>query len=105
MGVLNTLEWKAVESSVFTSSAYRPEVRQLYLRFRDGDIYRYFDCTVEMYEAFLAAESKGRYFARHIRNRFRYEQVRYGQRRSGGPVAGQGRRGRISAAPLPTQPA
>jgi hypothetical protein len=104
MGVVNAVQWKPVESSVFTAAAYRNEARQLYLRFRDGDVYRYFDCTVEMYEVVLAAESKGRYFARHIRNRFRYEQVRYAHRRTGCPVAGQGRR-RINAGPLPTQPA
>ena len=104
MGVVNALAWKAVESSVFTSAAYRPEARQLYLRFHDGDIYRYFDCTVEMYEAFLAAESKGRYFAWQIRNRLRYEQVRYPQRRTGCWVAPQGGKGRISAGPLPKQP-
>jgi hypothetical protein len=78
MVVVNALKWEAVESSVFTCAAYRPEARQLYLRFHDGDIYRYFDCTLEMYEAFLAAESKGRFFARQIRNRRRYEQVRRG---------------------------
>lgn len=105
MGVVNALEWKAVESSVLSSAAYRPEARQLYLRFHDGDVYRYFDCTVEIYEAFLTAESQGRYFARHIRNRLRYEQVRCAQRRTGRSVTADGRRGRISAGPLPTKPA
>ena len=76
MVVRKSVEWKSVESSVFTSAAYRADVRQLYLRFRDGDIYRYFDFPVQMYKAFVAAESKGRYFARHIRNVFRYELVR-----------------------------
>jgi hypothetical protein len=82
MGVLNAVSWKAVESGLFTAAAYRPDARQLYLRFRDGNIYRYFDCTAEMYNSFLAAESKGRYFSSHIRNRFRYEQVRYVHRRT-----------------------
>jgi hypothetical protein len=90
MLVVDALEWEAVESSVFTCAAYRPEARQLYLRFRDGNIYRYFDCTLEMYEAFLAAESKGRFFARHIRSWFRYEQVRCAHRRTGRLVAGAG---------------
>jgi len=54
----------------------------MYLRFRDGDIYRYFDVPVQWYEAFLAAESKGRYFSRHIRHEFRYEQVRCTPRRN-----------------------
>lgn len=82
MGVVNAVTWKAVESGLFTAAAYRPEARQLYLRFRDGNIYRYFDCTAEMYELFLAAESKGRYCSNHIRDRFRYEQLRYVHRRT-----------------------
>jgi hypothetical protein len=45
MGVLNAVSWKAVESGLFTAAAYRPDARQLYLRFRDGNIYRYFDCN------------------------------------------------------------
>lgn len=83
MDVLQCVEWKAVESNLFTSVAYRPDARQLYLRFHDGDIYRYFDFSVQMYETFLAAESKGRHFGRHIRNAFRYEQVRCAHRRAG----------------------
>ena len=63
MAVVITLEWVPVESGLFTAAAYRQEARQLYLRFRDGDIYRYFACPVSVYRAFLSAESKGRYFA------------------------------------------
>jgi hypothetical protein len=105
MGVVTAVEWKAVESSLFTSAAYRAEARQLYLRFRDGKIYRYFDVPVQVYDAFLAAESKGRYFAGHIRNVFRYERVEYVHRRTGRSLAGADRRERISAGPRPTQPA
>jgi hypothetical protein len=105
MEVLKLVEWKAVESSLFTSVAYRSDVRQLYLRFRDGDIYRYFDFPVQVYEAFLAAESKGRYFGRHIRNAFRYEQVRCAHRRAGRSFARARRQEGISAAPQPRQPA
>ena len=105
MDVLQCVEWRAVESSLFTSVAYRPDARQLYLRFRDGDIYRYFDFSVQMYEAFLAAESKGRYFGRHIRNVFRYEAVRCARQRTRRSLAQARRREDISAAPQPTQPA
>ena len=106
MGVLKSVEWKAVESSLFTFVAYRPDARQLYLRFRNGDIYRYFDVPVQVYEAFLAAESKGRYFARHIRNEFRYEQIRVGHPRTRRAESrNRDQRKGISAAPLPTHPA
>jgi hypothetical protein len=75
MGVVRALEWESVESSVFTSAAYRTDAQQLYLRFRDGDIYRYFDVPAQEHKAFLAGESKGRHFAQHIRNRFRCEKI------------------------------
>ena len=76
MGVVNTVEWVALESSVFSAVAYGVGTRHLYLRFREGNIYRYFECPRSVYRALLAAESKGRYFAQHIRNGFRYERVR-----------------------------
>jgi hypothetical protein len=105
MGVVTAVEWKAVESSLFISAAYRPGARQLYLRFREGKMYRYFDVPVQVYEAFLSAESKGRYFAGYIRNVFRYEQVGHAHRRVGRSLAGVDRTERISAGPLPTHPA
>ena len=70
-----TLEWVPIDSDVFTASAYLEGLRQLYLRFGDGDVYRYFGCPVSVYREFLNAESKGRYFAKYIRNRFRDELV------------------------------
>jgi len=76
MGVIKAVEWQAVDSGVFAFVAYRSDARQLYVRFRSGSIYRYFDCPAEVYKAFLAAESKGSFFSRCIRNKFRYEQVR-----------------------------
>jgi hypothetical protein len=76
MAVVKGLEWVPVDSSVFTSAAYRAGARQLYLRFHNGDIYRYFEYPLQGYEDFLAADSKGGYFSQHIRDRFRYERVR-----------------------------
>jgi len=73
--VAKALNWVSVESSVFTSAAYRSDRRQLYLRFHHGDIYRYFEFPPQLYDEFLLADSKGRYFAHNIRNRYRYEQV------------------------------
>ena len=104
MGVITAVEWKVVESSLFDSVAYRTDAWQLYLRFREGKIYRYFDVPVQVYKAFLSADSKGRYFAGYIRNVFRYEQVGHAHRRVGRSLAGANRT-KISTGPLPTQPA
>jgi hypothetical protein len=80
MAVASTLQWVPVESRVFTAAAYRDGVRQLYLRFREGDIYRYFECPGSVYREFLAADSKGEYFSQHIRNQFRHELIHRNER-------------------------
>ena len=88
MGVVSTVEWVPVESGLFSSAAYRASEHQLYLRFHDGKIYRFFECPVAVYCEFVAAASKGRYFSQQIRNRFRYEMVcrsRSGNRRYARP--------------------
>jgi hypothetical protein len=72
---MKAVKWLSVESSVFDSSAYLAGKRLLYLRFRSGDVYRYFDVPAQDYAEFLASESKGTYFAHNIRDRFCYQQV------------------------------
>jgi hypothetical protein len=75
MPVISAVEWVSVYSGLFAAAAYRACARQLYLRFRDGKIYRYFECPVSVYQEFLTAESKGRYFSQQIRNRFPHELI------------------------------
>ena len=69
------MNWQPLESKLLSSVAYAADKSILYLRFRSGDVYRYFDLPVEDYEQFLRAESQGRYFLAHIRNQFRYERL------------------------------
>jgi KTSC domain len=69
------MTWLPVESKMFTSVAYDGEKQILYLRFQSGDVYRYFEFPAEEYLAFLDAESRGRFFLAHIRDRFRYERM------------------------------
>ena len=75
MNVGNAVEWVPLESSVFTAVAYRAGAQQLYLRFQEGNVYCYFACPRSVYKGLLTAESKGRYFAQHIRNGFRCERI------------------------------
>lgn len=69
------MDWQSFESKLFASSAYDAGRHILYLRFRSGEVYRYFEFSEEQYRAFLDAESRGRYFLNCIRNRFRYERL------------------------------
>lgn len=70
------MTWTAVESSALQAAAYAEHQALLYLLFRSGEVYRYFDVPGWQYQEFLAADSKGRYFGRNIRGRFRYERMR-----------------------------
>ena len=69
------MDWQPLESKMFLSAAYDAENRTLYLRFRSGDVYRYFAFSAEQYREFLNAESRGRYFLSHIRDQFRYDRL------------------------------
>ena len=69
------MNWQPLESKLLSSVAYDADQSILYLRFHSGDVYRYFDLAARHYQQFLQAESQGRYFLAHIRNRFRYERL------------------------------
>jgi hypothetical protein len=69
------MDWQPLESKMFASAAHDAEQHILYLRFRRGDVYRYFEFSEEQYRDFLHAESRGRYFLSHIRDHFRYERL------------------------------
>ena len=84
-GVVDTIQnggrtarmtWLPLESKMFTSVSYDADKQILYLRFRNtGDVYRYFEFPVAEYQALLGAESRGRFFLAHIRDRFRFERM------------------------------
>lgn len=69
------MDWQPFESKLLASSAYDAGRHILYLRFRSGEVYRYFEYPEEQYQEFLDAESRGRYFLRHIRDQFRYQRL------------------------------
>ena len=47
--------WQAFESKLLISSGYDAGKHILYLRFRSGDVYRYFEFPEEQYREFLDA--------------------------------------------------
>ena len=75
-GGVARMTWLPLESKMFTSVAYDAAEQILYLRFRKtGDVYRYFGFPVAEYQAFLDAESRGRFFLAHIRGQFPFERM------------------------------
>ena len=69
------MEWQPLESKMFLSAAYDAKSHILYLRFRSGDVYRYFDFPSDQYQEFLHAESHGRYFLSQIKDQLRFERM------------------------------
>jgi len=69
------LDWQPIESKLLAAAAYDSPRRRLYLRFHSGEAYCYFTFPAEQYQEFLNADSHGRYFLNHIRNRFPYERL------------------------------
>jgi hypothetical protein len=62
----------ACHSTLLKTAAYHAQCAILELTFHSGDVYRYFGVPARIYDQLLRAESKGRHFNSHIRNRFRF---------------------------------
>ena len=64
-----------LQSTLLKAATYQDQSAILELEFRSGSIYRYLGVSGQVYQELLRADSKGRYFNQHIRNRFPYAQV------------------------------
>lgn len=63
-------------STAISRIEYDPARERLDIRFRDsGEVYRYYDVSAPVYEAFRKAVSKGRFFNAHIRDRYDFAQI------------------------------
>ena len=69
------MEWVNVVSSDLAAVFYDDEESSLYIRFKNGSIYKYFGVLKCKYEYLLNATSKGRYFNANIKHCYRYERV------------------------------
>lgn len=65
----------SVASSSIAAIGYNAEERALWVQFVSGRTYRYDDVPQATYEAFLRADSKGRFFNREIRDTYPYTPV------------------------------
>ena len=69
---MERLDWK---STALTAANYQDQSALLELEFRGGAIYRYEGVPSQVYQELQMAESKGRYFNLHIRDRFTYAKI------------------------------
>ena len=64
-----------VASSNVISVGYDPKSETLEVEFLSGSIYQYYNVGKNIYEAFMAAPSKGQFLAYQIKNAFPYSRV------------------------------
>jgi len=64
-----------VDSTALKAIDYRPMQHQLVLRFTSGKAYAYDQASEELYQRFLAAESKGRFFQAEVRGRLPFHRL------------------------------
>ena len=69
------MERESVSSSLLESVGYDPAEDVLEVELESGSVYQYRDVPEETAEELLAADSLGRYFTHHIRDRS-YVQIR-----------------------------
>lgn len=70
----HAIERTPVRSSALRSVGYDQERRGLEIEFTSGAVYQYFDVPAEVYRGLMAAESHGRYFHQHVRDKsYRYQ--------------------------------
>lgn len=64
-----------VKSSNVSGLGFHPQSNTLAVRFANGGIYHYDDVPADVVAQFKAAESKGSYFAKHIRGKFTSKKI------------------------------
>lgn len=64
-----------VSSSNIASVGYDVRTQTLQVEFLSGSFYQYFDVPQNVFDGFITAGSKGRYFAVNIKGIYRYAKV------------------------------
>jgi lysyl-tRNA synthetase class 2 len=67
-----------VESEAITDIDYDADRAKLFVRFHGGDAYVYVGVPGDVHRSFVDAESKGRFFAYEIRDRYPYNKLEAG---------------------------
>lgn len=69
------MERIAVESSQIRSIGHDAVTDTLEVEFKTGAVYQYRGASRALFDGFLEAESKGRYFGQYIRGAFEYSRL------------------------------
>ncbi len=69
------MEKKHITSEEILSAGYDPATSVLELEFFGGALYQYADVPPEIYDGLMAANAPDRYFAQHIKNKFKFFEI------------------------------
>lgn len=69
------MERTPIQSSSIASVGYDAERLQLEIAFHSGRTYRYFDVPQSVYAWLVRVASPGTYVNRHIKDRYRFEEI------------------------------
>ena len=62
-------------STAIARTSYDPVTSTLFVTFVDGDTYAYFAVPEQLHHEFRRTRSKGGFFARNVRDRYRYQRL------------------------------
>lgn len=65
-----------VSSSILKSIGYEPTLKILEIEYHDGMRYQYLDVPKRIFKKLMAAESHGRFYLKHIRNKYKRVKIR-----------------------------
>jgi hypothetical protein len=70
------MERTAVKSSNIKSLGYDETTQKLEVEFKAGGLYQYAAVPKGLYERFMSAPSKGRFFDQNVKEKFRTSKIR-----------------------------
>lgn len=68
-------DWVGFNSTSLIRARYRPENSSLEVEFHGGRVYEYFDVPESVFQALIASDSAGKFFAENIKGVFRYARL------------------------------
>lgn len=69
------MDWRSVSSSTLVAVAYDAETSNLYIEFKGGIRYVYYNVPKSIYSGLMSAASHGGYHAAHIKTSYRYQKL------------------------------
>jgi hypothetical protein len=74
--IVSRIQRKAIESTALSAVGYSKRLHALEIEFHDGLIYRYEEVPPVVYRELLSADSKARFYNKHIRGKYHCVRVK-----------------------------